>query len=154
MIALLLLITAIYNYIDDLLFLFLCCFLTILIYYTTVCCYIIHVSYARGTRLTVNPIRSGIFQTAYDPGGGGSKITTTPPPPPTISKTILSIFTISYMCTLLGVSGMFQLEFFNKSRFWPFYRDFKIKSSENSCKKNIFAILIKIDFKYIKNANI
>ena len=32
--------------------------------------------------------------------------------PPTISKTILSIFTLSYMCILLGVLGMFQLEFF------------------------------------------
>ena len=35
----------------------------------------------------------------------------------TISKTIVSIFTISYMCTLLGVLGMFQLEFFKNWRF-------------------------------------
>ena len=39
------------------------------------------------------------------------------PPPPTISKTVLSIFTISYMCILLGVLGMFKLEFFKNSRF-------------------------------------
>ena len=60
----------------------------------------------------VNPIRSGLFQTTNDPGGGGFKS-----PPPTISKTILSIFTISYMCLLPGVLGMFQLEFFKNSRF-------------------------------------
>ena len=41
-------------------------------------------------------------------GGGGFKS------PPTISKTIVSIFTISYMCILPGVLGMFQLEFFQK----------------------------------------
>ena len=39
----------------------------------------------------LNPIRSGLFQTVNDLGGGGFK------PPPTISKTIVSIFTISYM---------------------------------------------------------
>ena len=50
------------------------------------------------------PIRTGIFQTANDPGGGGFKS------PPTISKTIVSIFTISYMSILLGVLGMFQLK--------------------------------------------
>ena len=58
-----------------------------------------------------NPIRSGLFQTANDPGGGGLKA------PPTISKTIVSIFTISYMCIVPGVFGMFQLEFFKNSRF-------------------------------------
>ena len=61
----------------------------------------------------LNPIRSGLFQTANDPGGGGFKA----PPPHTISKTIASIFTISYMCILPGVLGMFQLEFFKNSRF-------------------------------------
>ena len=35
----------------------------------------------------------------------------------TISKTIASIFTISYMCILPGVLGMIQLEFFKNSRF-------------------------------------
>ena len=39
------------------------------------------------------------------------------PPPPTISKTIVSIFTISYMRILPGVLGMLQLEFFKNSRF-------------------------------------
>ena len=59
--------------------------------------------------------------TLSDPGylrqltirGGGFKS----PPPPTISKTIVSIFTISYMCILPGVFGMIQLEFFKNSRF-------------------------------------
>ena len=74
--------------------------------------------------------------------------------PLTISKTVVSIFTISYMCILLGVLGMFQLEFFKNSRFCPFYSDFKIKSSENSCKNNIFVILFKIDFKYTKRRRI
>ena len=41
----------------------------------------------------VNPIRSGIFQTANDPGGGGALKAL----PPTISKTLVSIFTISYI---------------------------------------------------------
>ena len=97
-----------------------------------------------------NPIRSGLFQTVNDPGGGGFKS----PPPPTISKIILSIFTISYMWILPGVFGMIQLEFLKNSRFWPFYSDFKIKSSEISCKNNIFVILFKIDFKYTKRRGI
>ena len=32
--------------------------------------------------------------------------------------------------------------------------DFKIKSSENSCKNDIFVILFKIDFKYTKRRRI
>ena len=82
--------------------------------------------------------------------GGGFKS----PPPPTISKTIVSIFTISYMCILPGVLAKFQLEFFKNSRFSPFYSDFKIKSSKNSCKNNIFIILFKIDLKYTKRSRI
>ena len=66
-------------------------------------------------KLTLNPIRSELFQTANDPGGGGGGVKS--PPPPTISKTIVSIFTISYMCILLGVLGMFQLEFFKNLQF-------------------------------------
>ena len=62
--------------------------------------------------LHFNPIRSGLFQTANDPGGVGALKA-----PPTISKTIVSIFTISYMCILPGVLGMFQLEFFKNLRF-------------------------------------
>ena len=73
----------------------------------------------------LNPIQSGLFLTANDQGGAALKVP--PPPPYTISKTIVSIFTISYMCILPGVLGMFQLEF------RPFYSDFKIKSRENSC---------------------
>ena len=64
-----------------------------------------------------NPIRSGLFQTANDPGGGGALKAPPPPTSPTISKTIVSIFTISYMCILPGVLGMFQFEFFKNSRF-------------------------------------
>ena len=37
--------------------------------------------------------------------------------PHTFSKTTVSIFTISYMCILLGVSGMFRLQFFKNSPF-------------------------------------
>ena len=58
------------------------------------------------------------------------------------------------MCILPGVLGMFQLNFFKNSRFLPFYSDFKIKSSENSCKDKIFVMLFKIDFKYIKRRRI
>ena len=87
------------------------------------------------------PIRSGLFQTTNDKS---------PPPPPTITNTIMSIFTISYMCILPGVLDKFQLEFFKNWGFLPFYSDFKLKSSENSCKNNIFVILFKIDFKYSK----
>ena len=56
----------------------------------------------------------GYFRQLTIRGGGGLK---SPPPPPTISKTVWSIFTISYMCILPGVLGMFQLEFFKNSRF-------------------------------------
>ena len=63
--------------------------------------------------ISINPIRSGLFQTANDPGGALKA----PPPPPTITKTTVSIFTISYMCILPGVLDMFQLEFFKNSRF-------------------------------------
>ena len=93
----------------------------------------------------------GYFRQLTIRGGGALKA---PPPPPTISKTILPIFTISYMWILPGVFGMIQLEFSKNSRFWPFYSDFKIKSSENSCKNNIFVTLFKIDFKYTKRRGI
>ena len=54
--------------------------------------------------------------------------------------------------------GIFQtandvpIGFFSKIRnFDPaFYSDFKIKSDDKSCKVNIFVILFKIDFEYIK----
>ena len=76
--------------------------------------YLVLQTYSMGVILIIyskrifNPIRSGLFQTANDPGGGGGALN---PPPPTISKTIVSIFTISYMCILPGVSGISQLEF-------------------------------------------
>ena len=52
-----------------------------------------------------NPIRSGLFQTANDPGGGGALKA---PHPPYDLENVVSIFTISYMCILPGVIGMFQ----------------------------------------------
>ena len=39
------------------------------------------------------------------------------------------------MHILKGVSHMFQFDLFLNSR--PFYVDFKIESSENSCKNNV-----------------
>ena len=51
----------------------------------------------------------GYFRQLTIRGGGGGGLKA---PPPTISKTILSIFTISYLCILPGVLGMFQLKFF------------------------------------------
>ena len=54
----------------------------------------------------------GYFRQLTIRGGGALKA-----PPPTISKTILSIFAISYMCILPGVLDMFQLEFLKNSRF-------------------------------------
>ena len=100
------------------------------------------------TKETLTLSDPGYFRQLTIRGGGAFKA------PPTISKTIVLIFNISYMCILPGVLGMSQLEFFKNSRFWPFYSDFKIKSSENSCKNNIFIILFKIDFKYTKRRRI
>ena len=101
----------------------------------------------------------GTCFTLSDPGyfkhltirGGGFKSRR---PPPYDLENLSSISTISYMCILPGVLGMFQLDFFLNSRFLPFYSDFKIKSSENSCKNIIFVILFKIDFKYMKRRRI
>ena len=53
----------------------------------------------------------GYFRQLTIRGGGGALKA-----PPTISKTIVSIFTISYMWILPGVLGMIQLEFFKNSR--------------------------------------
>ena len=54
----------------------------------------------------------GYFRQLTIQGGGGAFKA---PPPPTISKIIVAIFTISYMCILSGVLDMFQLEFFKNS---------------------------------------
>ena len=62
-----------------------------------------------------NPIQSGVFEKVNDPGGGA--LNAHPPPLPTLSKTSLTIVTISCMSILAGVSRMFQLEFFLNSRF-------------------------------------
>ena len=99
----------------------------------------------------LNPIRSGLFQTVNDPGGGALKA---PPPPPydleNYCVTRHHIIHVNFTKFL----GMIQSEFFKNSRFRPFYGDFKIKSSENSCKNNIFFILFEITFKYTKRRGI
>ena len=69
--------------------------------------------------------------TLCDPGyfrhpGGGALNPPPPPPPPIRSRKLLYQSSPSYMCILLGVLGMFQLEFVKNSRFQPFYSDFKI----------------------------
>ena len=87
-----------------------------------------------------------VHLTLSDPGcirqltirGGGEGGFTSPPPPYDLENYCIKIVTISYMCILLGVLGMFQLEYLKKLRFSPFYSDFKIESIENSCKNNIF----------------
>ena len=66
-------------------------------------------------RLTLSD--PGYFRQLTIRGGGGGGGGGFRSPPTTISKTIVSIFTISYMCILPGVLGMFQLEFFKNSRF-------------------------------------
>ena len=97
---------------------------------------LISIIYYNYTTLTLsNP---GCFRQYNDPGGGGERALKAPS---AISKTIVLIFTISYMCISLGVLGMFQLEFFKNSRFWPFYSDVKIKSSEISCTNDINYLL-------------
>ena len=80
-----------------------------------------------------NPIRSGVFETDNDPH-------TTANDPPTISKTIVSIFTISCVCILLGVLSMFQyeLDFFQNFAILTIYSDFKSKLAKQSfCLKGI-----------------
>ena len=102
-------------------------------------------------RMLCNPVLWVPYDSIVHGGRGYlRKLTIRLPTPPTISKTIVSINTISCMWILLSVLWMFQLEFFKNSRFWPFYSDFKIKSSEDSCKNNTFIILSKMDFKHSK----
>ena len=56
------------------------------------------------------------------------------PPPPAISKTILSIFTISCMCILLGVLRMFLLDLFKNLIFLLFY----LKRTSDKPKRSYF----------------
>ena len=89
-------------------------------------------------------------------------ILVTPPPPPGVFPTgrgyDLEIYYINFNhiihLRLLGVLGMFQLKYFKNTRFQPFYSDFKIRSSKNSSKNNIFDILFKLDLKYTKSRRI
>ena len=53
------------------------------------------------------------------------------------------------MCILPGALACSNWNF-SKIRDFDYFSDFKIKSSENSCKNNNFDILFKIDFKYTK----
>ena len=85
----------------------------------------------------VKPIRTGVFQTANEPGEG--RFTSLP----TISKTIVSIFTISYMCILLGALGMFQLEFFKNLRFYRFPSISKSKVAKKVEKIIILLVCLK-----------
>ena len=100
----------------------------------------------------INPIRSGLFKTANDPGGGGGGALKAPPPHDleiyciNLHHIIHVYFTRCFRHVPIGI--------LKKSRFRPFYGDFKIKSSENSCKNNIFVILFKIVFKYTKRRRI
>ena len=59
-----------------------------------------------------NPMQSGVFEKANDPG-----VALKAHPPFTILKTIVSIVTILCMCILLGVLGMFLLEFYKSLQF-------------------------------------
>ena len=90
-----------------------------------------------------------MFQTANDPGGGGGWGAF----PYDLENffinfhdIILVHFTRCFRHVLIGL--------FKNSWFWHFYSDLKIKSSENSGKNNIFAILFKMDFKYINRRRI
>ena len=74
-------------------------------------------------------------------GGGALKA----PSIPTISKTIGSIVIISCMC-ICQVFYIFSSLNFSKIYYFDL---FKIKSSENRCKGNIFVILSEMDIKYI-----
>ena len=94
-------------------------------------------------RLILTLSHSGYFrQLTIRVGGGGVGLK---PPPSKITKSIVSIFTISYMCILLGVLVMFQWEFFKNLRFWLCYSDFKIKRSKNSCIKIFLLFLFKMN---------
>ena len=80
--------------------------------------------------LVINPIRSGMFQTANNPRGGFKS----PPPPYVLENYCINLHHIIHVHITIGVSGMFQFKFFKNLRFCPFYSDFKMKSSKNNSK--------------------
>ena len=93
-----------------------------------------------------NPIRSGLFQTVNDPGGGGFKN-----PPYDLENYCVNLHHIIHVnftrCFRHVPIGIFQ-------KFAILTILHFLKSSENSCKNNIFVILFKIDFKYTKRRGI
>ena len=103
----------------------------------------------RSSIIIVNPIRSGLFQTVNDPGALKAS-----PPPYDLENYCVNLhhiihvhFTRCFRHVPIGIFKKFAI-------LTILYSNFKIKSSENSCKNNIFVILFKIDFKYIKSRRI
>ena len=95
-----------------------------------------------------NPIPSGLFGTANDPGGGGLFRS---PPPYYLENYCVNLHHIIHVhftrCFRHVPIGIFQ-----KFAILAILQRFQNNnsSSKNNCKNNIFVILFKIDFKYIK----
>ena len=92
----------------------------------------------------------GYFRQLTIRGGGALK---DPPPPYDLENYRVNLHHIIHVnftrCFWHDPIGTFQ-----KIAILTILSDFKIKSSENSCKNNIFVILFKIDFKYTKRRGI
>ena len=104
---------------------------------------IIHISKA----YRINSIRSGLFQTVNDRGGALN------PPSYDLENNCVNLHHIIHV----DFTRCFKhdpIRIFQKFAILTILQRFQIKSSENSCKNNIFVILLKIDFKYIKRRGI